>query len=67
MDIETIINEIKLANYKDQVVEKLVNDIKAINLESVSETVEKLKSRRGTLEKDADNQAIDKLIQVLEG
>lgn len=67
MDIETIINEIKLANYNDQVVEKLVRDINAFNLESKSETIEKLKARRGTLPKVEDNQAIEELIARLEG
>lgn len=66
MDIQTIINKIQLANYKDEVVKKLEGDIKSINVESVKETVKNLKQKIGTLKTEQDNQALEDLIFRLE-
>ena len=66
MDIETIINEIELANYEDQVIENLVGRINGINLESKSGTIAKLKERKGTLRNAEKNQTLVDLIAALE-
>ncbi|MGI9527700.1 MAG: hypothetical protein ACR2MS_11385 [Weeksellaceae bacterium] len=66
MDIQEILTQIELANFKDQVVDRLVDDIHGINLESVDETIQGLKEKRGSLKSEDSNQALELLIKRLE-
>ena len=66
MQIETIINQINLANYSDQVVEDLVGRINGINLESKSSTIAKLKDYKGKMDNEEKNKTLEALIQALE-
>ncbi len=66
MEIETIINQINLANYSDQVIEDLVGRINGINLESKSSTIAKLKEFKGKMDNEEKNKTLEDLIQALE-
>lgn len=66
MEIETIITQIEMANYAEQVIPSLVDRINGINLESKSSTIEKLKEHKGTLKNAEKNQILEDLITALE-
>ncbi|MDG4946501.1 hypothetical protein NMK71_08750 [Weeksellaceae bacterium KMM 9713] len=66
MEIQTIINQINLANYSDQVIEDLVGRINGINLESKSSTIAKLKEYKGKMDNEEKNKTLEDLIQALE-
>ena len=66
MEIQTIINQINLANYSDQVIEDLVGRINGINLESKSSTIAKLKEYMGKMDNEEKNKTLEDLIQALE-
>lgn len=66
MEIQTIINQINLANYSDQVIEDLVDRINGINLESKSSTIAKLKEYMGKMDNEEKNKTLEDLIQALE-
>lgn len=66
MEIETIINQINLANYSEQVIEDLVGRINGINLESKSSTIAKLKEFKGKMDNEEKNKTLEDLIQTLE-
>ena len=66
MEIDLIITEIKMANYADQVVERLVKRINGINLESKASTIAKLKKLKGSLGTKEKNKILEDLIIALE-
>ena len=66
MEIETIINQINMSNYSDQVIEDLVGRINGINLESKSSTIAKLKEFKGKMDNEEKNKTLEDLIQALE-
>ncbi|MDG4950693.1 hypothetical protein NLM59_07135 [Weeksellaceae bacterium KMM 9724] len=66
MEIQTIINQINLANYSDQIIEDLVGRINGINLESKSSTIAKLKEYKGKMDNEEKNKTLEDLIQALE-
>lgn len=66
MEIQTIINQINLANYSDQVIEDLVGRINGINLENKSSTIAKLKEFKGKMDNEEKNKTLEDLIQALE-
>lgn len=66
MEIQTIINQINLANHSEQVIEDLVGRINGINLESKSSTIAKLKEFKGKMDNEEKNKTLEDLIQALE-
>lgn len=66
MEIQTIINQINLANHSEQVIEDLVGRINGINLESKSSTIAKLKEFKGKMDNEDKNKTLEDLIQALE-
>ncbi|MXV38896.1 hypothetical protein GO491_09470 [Flavobacteriaceae bacterium Ap0902] len=66
MDIQAIIARIELANFKEQAIDSLMDDITGINYESVKDTISGLKKKQGTLKTEESNKALDILIDRLE-
>lgn len=66
MDIESIFNIIKMANYPEQAIKEVMDNIHSFNLESKKETLSALQQRKGSLDSAEKNQILESIIILLE-